>query len=154
MGMEKGIATYSGVLAWRILMNRGAWWAAVHGVTKSQTRLSDKAHVQSGIFSCSMWDLAAWPQIKPGPPALGAGNLSHWTTREVPFLTLTSRIQNSYIQPASLGHMWSPESLVPRTGTIGSKNSAATKFSWFTNTFFSYLILLYYSPNNILTRLN
>ena len=22
-------------------MDRGAWWAAVHGVTKSQTRLSD-----------------------------------------------------------------------------------------------------------------
>ena len=22
-------------------MNRGAWWATVHGVTKSQTRLSD-----------------------------------------------------------------------------------------------------------------
>ena len=25
-------------------MDRGAWWATVHGVTKSQTRLSDLAH--------------------------------------------------------------------------------------------------------------
>ena len=41
MGMEKGMATYSGILAWRILMDRGAWKATVHGVTKSQTRLSD-----------------------------------------------------------------------------------------------------------------
>ena len=24
-------------------MDRGAWWAVVHGVTKSQTRLSDEA---------------------------------------------------------------------------------------------------------------
>ena len=25
------------VLAWRIPMDGGAWWAAVHGVTKNQT---------------------------------------------------------------------------------------------------------------------
>ena len=25
-------------------MNRGAWWATVHGVAESWTRLSDKAH--------------------------------------------------------------------------------------------------------------
>ena len=28
-------------LAWRISMSRGAWQPAVHGVTKSQTQLSD-----------------------------------------------------------------------------------------------------------------
>ena len=33
----EGIATHSGILAWRILMNRGAWWATVPGVTNSQT---------------------------------------------------------------------------------------------------------------------
>ena len=27
-------------------MDRGAWWAAVHGVTKGQTRLSDSFHFQ------------------------------------------------------------------------------------------------------------
>ena len=30
-----------GILAWRILMDREAWWATAHGVTKSWTRLSD-----------------------------------------------------------------------------------------------------------------
>ena len=30
-----------------------------------------------------MWDLVPRPGIKPGPPALGAWSLSHWTTREV-----------------------------------------------------------------------
>ena len=38
--LEKDMATHSGILAWRIPMDRGAWWATVHGVTKSGTRLS------------------------------------------------------------------------------------------------------------------
>ena len=29
--LEEGLATRSSVLAWRISMDRGAWWAAVHG---------------------------------------------------------------------------------------------------------------------------
>ena len=39
--LEKEMTTYSNTLAWRILMDRGAWQATVHGVAKSQTRLSD-----------------------------------------------------------------------------------------------------------------
>ena len=35
------------------------------------------------LLSCGLWDLVLRPEIKPGPPALGAWNLSHWTTREV-----------------------------------------------------------------------
>ena len=38
---EEGMATHSSVLARRIPMHRGAWQATVHGVAKSQTRLSD-----------------------------------------------------------------------------------------------------------------
>ena len=33
-GHEKEIATCSGILAWKNLLGRGAWRAAVHGVTK------------------------------------------------------------------------------------------------------------------------
>ena len=43
------------------------------------------------IFSCSIqtlgwskWVLVPWLGIKPGPPALGAQSLSHWTDSEVP----------------------------------------------------------------------
>ena len=39
--LEEGMATHFSILAWRIPMDRGAWRATVHGVTKSQTRLSD-----------------------------------------------------------------------------------------------------------------
>ena len=39
--LKEGVAVFSSVLAWRISMNRGAWWAAVHGVAKSQAYLSN-----------------------------------------------------------------------------------------------------------------
>ena len=35
-----------------------------------------------------MWDLVPWPRMEPGPPALGAGSLSHWTIREIPLYHL------------------------------------------------------------------
>ena len=35
------MATHSRILAWKNPMNGGAWWATVHGVAKSQTRLSN-----------------------------------------------------------------------------------------------------------------
>ena len=51
MTPEKAMAPHSSTLAWKIpwteepgglqSKDRGAWWAAVHGVAKSQTRLSD-----------------------------------------------------------------------------------------------------------------
>ena len=35
--LEEGMTTHSSILAWRIPVNRGAWWATVHGVTRSGT---------------------------------------------------------------------------------------------------------------------
>ena len=35
------MAPHSSTLAWKNPMGGGAWWAAVHGVVKSQIRLSD-----------------------------------------------------------------------------------------------------------------
>ena len=39
--LEEGMATHSGSLAWSFPLDRGAWWATVHGVAMSQTQLSD-----------------------------------------------------------------------------------------------------------------
>ena len=39
--LEESTATHSSLLAWRIPIERGAWKATIHGVAKSQTRLSD-----------------------------------------------------------------------------------------------------------------
>ena len=35
--LEEGMSTHSSILAWRIPMGRGAWWATVHGVAKNWT---------------------------------------------------------------------------------------------------------------------
>ena len=35
--LEKEMATHSSILAWEIPKDRGAWWATIHGVAKSQT---------------------------------------------------------------------------------------------------------------------
>ena len=35
--LEEGMATHSSILAWRIPMDRAAWWATVHEVAKSLT---------------------------------------------------------------------------------------------------------------------
>ena len=37
--LEEGMATLSTILAWRTPMDRGAWWATDHNVTKSRRPL-------------------------------------------------------------------------------------------------------------------
>ena len=49
--LEEGMATHSSIIAWRIPTDRGAWWAPVHGVTKSQTRQSDSAQHTYQVYS-------------------------------------------------------------------------------------------------------
>ena len=46
--LEEGMATHSSILAWRISMDRGAWWATVHGVAEldSTEQLSTALHNQ------------------------------------------------------------------------------------------------------------
>ena len=42
--LEKEMATHFSILAWRIPWTEEPWWATVHGVAKSQTRLSNFTH--------------------------------------------------------------------------------------------------------------
>ena len=42
------MATHSSILAWRIPLDRGAWWATVHRVAKSHTRLKQLSNDSSG----------------------------------------------------------------------------------------------------------
>ena len=59
--LEEGMATYSSILAWRISMDRGAWWAISHRVAKSWTCskwLSMHAHIDLNkviIVLCSKY---------------------------------------------------------------------------------------------------
>ena len=47
---EEGMAIHCSILAWRIPIDSRAWWATVHRVAKSQTRLST---VQASNLVCS-----------------------------------------------------------------------------------------------------
>ena len=44
--LEEGMAIHSSILALKI---PGAWWSTVHGVAKSQTRLSDEAQISNNL---------------------------------------------------------------------------------------------------------
>ena len=64
------------------------------------------------ILSYSVWNLVAWPGIEPGPPALGAWSLNHWTTREVPlylilicFSLITRRITSDAKNPSHFRYL-------------------------------------------------
>ena len=61
------MATHSGILAWRILMDRGAWQATVHGVAKSQTKLSNRATNNNLVNKLFLWVLWATPTNKQNP---------------------------------------------------------------------------------------
>ena len=49
--LEEGMATHFRILAWRIPVDRGAWWATVHGVAESWTRLSEEILISIPVQS-------------------------------------------------------------------------------------------------------
>ena len=53
--LEKEMATHSSILALRIPMDRGAWWATAHGVTKESdaTERLNPAHL-FGVYLCCL----------------------------------------------------------------------------------------------------
>ena len=68
--LEVGMAIHSSILTWRIPVDRRAWWATAHGVSKGWTPLSDKAQfkgvlfcvtfqgfLQNEHFTCFLWSL-------------------------------------------------------------------------------------------------
>ena len=56
--LERGMATHSSILAWRIPMDRGAWWATVHGLAKE----SDTAErLKTTII---MWDRQCYLNLR------------------------------------------------------------------------------------------
>ena len=46
--LKEGMATHSSILAWKVPMDKGAWLAAAHRVSKSWTQLSDEARMHAG----------------------------------------------------------------------------------------------------------
>ena len=111
--LEEGTATHSSILAWRIPMDRGAWWATDHGVSTSQIqlkRLSTHAWAtpshDTGLSTCMryhIWTsqadcvepkfpfLSFFPTPAPfaHPPGLQAWLRSHSSSTSTTSATLT-----------------------------------------------------------------
>ena len=57
------MTTHSSILAWRIPMDRGAWQATVHEVSKSRTQLKQHPHITdcvSWVPRLTLLDLTNW----------------------------------------------------------------------------------------------
>ena len=60
--LEEGMATHSSILAWRIPMDRGAWWATAHGLAKSQTLLAHSLYSLDVSLLCYTYFANHFPQ--------------------------------------------------------------------------------------------
>ena len=54
--LEECMATHFSILVYRILMDKGAWWATVHRVTKSRTQLKQLSMYTHNFYlkSCDL----------------------------------------------------------------------------------------------------
>ena len=48
--LEKGMATHSSILAWRMPKDRGAWWATVRGVANRHDRVTKQQPQQHALL--------------------------------------------------------------------------------------------------------
>ena len=49
-------------------MDRGAWWATVHGVEKNQTRLEQLSTYASQFWGVRIWAQLSWGSLVQGLP--------------------------------------------------------------------------------------
>ena len=126
--MEKGMATHSSVLAWRIPTDRGAWQATVRGVAKSWIWLSTHTHTHTHPHTHS-----------PSSPCSQAPHLPSWVASGKSCFLITLFGKLSLIQTPthvrfSLSHpsiFWSEKSSLSGLHTqVHAKWAEAWRRSW------------------------
>ena len=83
--LEKAMAPHSSTLAWKIPLGGGAWWAAVHGVARSRTRLSDftltfhfhALEEEMATHSSVLAWRIQWTEEPGGLPSMGSHRVGH-----------------------------------------------------------------------------
>jgi len=98
---EKALAPHSSTLAWKIPWTGGAWWAAVHGVAKSRTRLSDFTFTfhfhaleeeMATHFSVLAWRILGTGE-PGGLPSMGSHRVGHdWSDLAAAYSCLASLV--------------------------------------------------------------
>ena len=73
--LEEGMATHYSILAWQIPMDREAWWATVHGVTRSWAWLSNSTY----CFCLNKILVYFWHKNKKIPYSSIAEYVVSWT---------------------------------------------------------------------------
>ena len=84
-------------------MDGGAWWATVHGVTKSRTRLSDLTHTQGTFYQFVFFKTRCW-FINGKEQALRKWHvtiiqlLTFFYMKLVPVLSCTQRLMDCFLR--------------------------------------------------------
>ena len=72
--LEEGMATPSSILAQRIPRDRGAWWAAIHGVQRLSTAHSTDMSITLEAVGWALWQRQQKEKVPLGlAPALERG---------------------------------------------------------------------------------
>ena len=117
------MAPHSSTLAWKIPRNGGAWWAAVHGVARSRTRLSDFTFTfhfhalekeMATLSSVHAWRIPGTGE-SGGLPSMGSHRVWHdWSNLGVAARMLFCL--NLWFQDISMECYWSKHGYVTKLG--------------------------------------
>ena len=95
------MATHSSILGWRIPMDRGAWWAPVYGVSKTE-QLSTAQFPDEEVQKM----VATYVQYIFLELSLEGGDLVHSLSALFPVVWSNFFIRASMLDHADLGHTW------------------------------------------------
>ena len=75
--LEKGLATHSSILAWKIPWTEEPWWATVHGVSElDTTEATEHAHIKSQLLG---WGVSGVSDYQVGVLTDNAADAQQWS---------------------------------------------------------------------------